>query len=323
MTDMLRRRRRGAMVLSAFVAFTAYLVPATSHADDALRVGKAFAGFTLSPVNIGVERGIFRKHGLDVTVTDFGGDAKLVQAITAGDIDIGVGGGTDMAFTVKGAPMLAVASVVGPPLDLAIIVPYSSPLRTLDDLKGRRIAISAPGSLTDWLMAELIRRKGWTSGDVTTVALGDMSARIAAIRIGQIDASWASPGTGFQLEEKKEGRVLDTAAAFVRDFITEALFASDRVTNANPKVVTAFIAGWLDSVAFMRSNKAETVTLMRKVTGFSDSVENREYEQLMPAFTSGRFDTAALVLLKSSFVPLGLLDHEPDMARLYTDKFLP
>lgn len=314
-------RQRAAHLLIA----AAVVCASPAHAADTVRVGKAVpSAFTLSPVNVGTEAGIFRKHGLDVGISDFAGDAKMFQAIAAGDIDIGIGGGSDLAFIVKGTPALAVASVVGPPLDLAIIIPYQSPLRSIDDLEGRKIGISTTGSLTAWLVAELIRSKGWGDKDVTMVALGDFTARIAAIRTGQVDAAWATPGIAFQLEEKREGRLLGSAADYMNDFVTEALFATNRLMEANPAAVRGFIAGWFEAVDFMRRDKAETVRIVRKLTGFGEAVQGREYDLLMPAFTrNGRFDPKALAVLKRSFVPLGLLDHEPDVARLYTEKFLP
>jgi ABC-type nitrate/sulfonate/bicarbonate transport system substrate-binding protein len=324
MIDTVRfARLRNGIAFLLIAAAAACWSPA--RAADKLRVGKAVpSAFSVSVINVGAESGILRKHGIDVEIADFGGDAKMFQAIAAGDLDIGIGGGTDMAFIAKGAPALAVAAVVGPPLDLAIIVPYKSPLKSLDDLKGRTIAISNAGSLTDWLVAELIRRKGWQSKDVTTVALGDFTARLAAIRTGQIDASFATPGIAFQMEEKQEGRLLGTAADYITDFITEAVFATNHLVDAKPDAVRRFIAGWFETVEFMRHDKARTVTIVRKVTGFDEAVQNREYDLLIATFTrNGRFDPKALATLKRSFVPLGLLDKEPDMARLYTETFLP
>jgi ABC-type nitrate/sulfonate/bicarbonate transport system substrate-binding protein len=307
------------------VALAACWPQAQSRAEDALHVGKAVPNaFTFVPVDIGDGAGIFKKHAIKVEISSFGGDAKLVQAIAAGDIDIGIGGGPDMAFIAKGSPMLAVASVVGPPSDLALVVGTDSPIKSFDDLKGRRIGISTEGSLTAWLAAELIRVKGWQPQDLTTVALGDISSRLAALRTEQIDVCWTTLGVALQVEDKHEGRVLGTAADYVHDFVAEAIFASNHVIESNPAAVRAFIAGWIDTIEFMRQNKAEAVRLARKSTNFSEAVENREYDLLMPAMTrNGRFDKKALAVLQRSFVPLGLLDREPDIKRLYTEKFLP
>ena len=66
---------------------------------ESLRVGTpAGANFTFLPARIGADRGAFKAEGLDVEVTDFGGGAKLQQAMISGAIDMTVSAGTDLAF---------------------------------------------------------------------------------------------------------------------------------------------------------------------------------------------------------------------------------
>jgi NitT/TauT family transport system substrate-binding protein len=88
-----------------------------ASANDKLVVGKSFpTSFAFVPLNISVDAGIMSKNGLDVTIQGFEGTAKLQQAMTAGQVDIGLGSGTDMAFVAKGVPEKAVAAMAGPPL---------------------------------------------------------------------------------------------------------------------------------------------------------------------------------------------------------------
>src|ERR1700722_14358246 len=81
-----------------------------ARADTTLVVGKANPeAESIMTVNVGYDAGIFKKHGLDVQIQDFtGGGSRIVQALTAGSIDIAVGAGTQMSFIAKGAPMMAV-----------------------------------------------------------------------------------------------------------------------------------------------------------------------------------------------------------------------
>jgi hypothetical protein len=73
----------------------------------------------------------------------------------------------------------------------------------------------------------------------------------------------------------------------------------------------------------MRANKAETVAIASRVTGNDADIMSRSYDDVMPEFSAdGRFDRAALEVLRRSFVELTLLDHEPDMAQLYTEALL-
>jgi ABC-type nitrate/sulfonate/bicarbonate transport system substrate-binding protein len=102
------------------------------------------------------------------------------------------------------------------------------------------------------------------------------------------------------------------------------IFASKRFIAANPDAIRRFLAGWFETVAFMRQNKAETVKLASEMTGFSPAVQAREYDLTISMYSNdGKFDAESLATLKRSFADLKLLDFEPDMTKLYTEEFLP
>jgi len=108
-----------------------------ASANDKLIVGKAFpTSFAFVPINIGVDTRIMSKAGLDVTIQGFEGAAKLQQGITAGQVDIGLASGTDMAFVVKGVPDKAVAAMAGPPLAYGVFAGKDTGIDTVKDLKG-------------------------------------------------------------------------------------------------------------------------------------------------------------------------------------------
>src|SRR6185312_372038 len=102
------------------LAAIALLGASGAHAADKLTVGKASpTSSPMLPVDVGVKTGIFAKHGLDVTIQNFGGGGKMHQAAAAGAIDLGVGAGPELALIAKGEPEIAVANVVGPATFLA------------------------------------------------------------------------------------------------------------------------------------------------------------------------------------------------------------
>ena len=65
------------------------------------------------PADVGVRTGIFKKHGIDLEISSFGGDARVQQAMTADGIDIGLGSGPGLAFIVKGSPVKGIAAMAG------------------------------------------------------------------------------------------------------------------------------------------------------------------------------------------------------------------
>jgi ABC-type nitrate/sulfonate/bicarbonate transport system substrate-binding protein len=306
----------------------ALFLPATlARADDTIAVGKADAASTsFLPVHVGDQTGIFKKHGLTLKISDFTGGSKLSQAITAGSIDIGLGAGTEMALVAKGAPMKAVCDGLSPIPFIGIAVPYESPVKTVDQLKGKKIGISSAGSLTDWLAKQLNQHQGWSGSDaVTSVAIGNGAAAVlAAFRTDAIDADLSVTSNIFNWEEKKEGRLLVSSDAFVGNIAASTTYASQHFIDSNPDALRRFLAGWLETIDYLTTHKAETVKIEADVTHYSEAVMTKEYGLTATKFSRDcKFDAEALANLKRAFVDQKLVDTPPDMSTLYTEAFLP
>jgi hypothetical protein len=87
--------------LLSLVLFGSAIACASVASAETLRVGKAVPkSFSFSLIDLGEKRGIFKADGLELEITSFGGGARLQQALAAKSIDIGFGGGVDMAFIV-------------------------------------------------------------------------------------------------------------------------------------------------------------------------------------------------------------------------------
>jgi NitT/TauT family transport system substrate-binding protein len=312
--------------IAAMAVFLAILASAAARAQTTLTVGKANASSdAIIPVNVGDQLGIFKKHGLDLKIIEFGGGSKMVQGMAAGAIDIGDGAGTELAFVAKGAPMIAICESTAPAPFLGIGVPWDSPIKKLEDLKGKVIGVSSPGSLSDWSGHQLARKFGWGPDGVKTVAIGGGPAPIsAALRAHLVDAAISTTALFLSFEETKEGRFLDTVASFEGNIGSGALFASNQLIANNPAAIRAFIAAWIETVDYMRTHKAETVKITSAITHFSESVESREYDLTVGMHTKDcRFDPESLATLKQSFVEMNLAHGELDMSKLYTDAYLP
>jgi NitT/TauT family transport system substrate-binding protein len=311
---------RLALVLAA-LATVALSTPAA--AADKLRVGKAVPeAFSFVPPDVGMRNGIFQKNNVELELTAFAGDARMQQAAAADSIDILLGSGPAMAFIVKGAPIKGVAAMAGPPLLLAIVVRPNGP-KTIADLKGKIVSVSTAGSLTYWLVSETARRHGWGPNGITIAPMGAMPGQIAALKRGDIDGAIMDIGNAFDLEKKGEARIL-VRFSDIKDFHIHVIFATDKATTTKPEVVRNFLKGWFETIAFMRSHKADTVKVAKEVMEKDEDISGRVYDELMPMFSdTGRFDKAALATLSKSYVELKLLPSEPDMSKLYTEAFLP
>jgi NitT/TauT family transport system substrate-binding protein len=312
--------------IAAIAMFLAGAASAPAFAQTTLTVGKANpTSDAITPVNVGDQLGIFKKHGLDLRIVDFGGGSKMVQALTAGAIDIGDGAGTEMAFVAKGAPMLAVCESTGPAPFLGVGVPWDSPVKKLEDLKGKTIGVSSPGSFSDWSGHQLARHFGWGPDGVKTVSIGGGPAPIAAaLRTHLVDAVISTTALFLEFEETKQGRLIAPVSTFEGNVGSGALFASNKLIASNPAAIRAFIAGWLETVNYMRSHKAETVKILSAINHFSENVMSREYDFTIGMHTKDcRFDPESVATLQRSFVEMKLVEGKLDMSKLYTEAYLP
>jgi ABC-type nitrate/sulfonate/bicarbonate transport system substrate-binding protein len=304
------------------IAFCA-LSSSPASAADTLRVGKAVAeAFSFVPPDVGVKQGIFQKNNVSLELTAFAGDARMQQAAAADSIDLLLGSGPAMAFIAKGSPIKGVAAMAGPPLLLAIVVRPDGP-KTPADLKGKTVSVSTAGSLTYWLVSETSRRHGWGPNGIKIAPMGAMPGQLAALKRGDIDGAIMDIGNAFELEKRGEGRIL-VRFADIKDFHIHVIFATDKLIASKPEPLRNFLKGWFETIAYMRSHKAETVSVAMQVMDKDQDISGRVYDELMPMFSdTGRFDPKALETLSKSYVELKLLPSEPDMSKLYTEAFLP
>jgi NitT/TauT family transport system substrate-binding protein len=309
--------------LLATLALVAALAPAAQA--ETLRVGKAVPeAFSFVPLDVGIRQGIFKKHGLEIESSSYGGGGRLQQALTAESIDIGLGSSPEMASIVKGVPIKAVAAMAGRPALLALMVRPDGAIKTVDDLKGRRVGVTTANSLTAWVVRELSRQKGWGPDGISATPLGAIPGLLAALMMMQVDGFVADISTLLHAEEVGEGRIIFRFGDLVQDFHVHVIFAANKLIAARPAAIREFLAGWFESIAFMRANRAKTVEIAMAVLDQNRNIADRTYDELMPMFSDdGRFNPKALSVLARSYVDLQFLPAEPDMSKLYTEEFLP
>jgi ABC-type nitrate/sulfonate/bicarbonate transport system substrate-binding protein len=309
-------------------AFAALLIASSAYAaeNEKLPVGKAaLTSPAVLPLDIGIKAGTFAKHGLDVEIVVFQGAAKMHQAMLAGSVDIGIGGGPEMALIAKGAPELAVCNIAPAVAFLGILVPADSPIHDVADLKGKKIAVAAVGGLSYWLTLELDRREGWGPNGVDIVEIGNSPAAVtASLKTHAIDAAYTGTVIAFTMEEQGTGRLLIPASKYAGHVGGGVAYATKRLMADNPDALRRFLAGWLDTIAYMRTHRDESIAIEREVTNASAAVQSKDFDLNLSAFSDDcRFDAETLTNLKRSFADLKLIATAPDMTSLYTEKFLP
>jgi NitT/TauT family transport system substrate-binding protein len=306
---------------ATLVAFT--VAPAT--ANDTVRFGKGHpTAFTFIPVDVGLEAGIFAKHGIDLRVFSFHGAGKFHQGFAAGSIDMGAASGPDMVFVAKGSPVKAVANMAGPPSLIGIGVAYDSPIKSVADLKGKKIGVTTKGSLTWWLPRQVAKLQGWGPDGVETVSLSSTPGMIAALRTGQVDAISTGIDSVFVLESKKQGRLLFSFGDVIKDFMMHVIYASNDFIAKRPDDVRKVLAAWFETIRYMQGHKDEVVKIYNKVSKIPPAIGARTYDAVMPIFTTdGHFVDSQLNVLANSYVEMGQVKTAPEMRALLTEEFLP
>jgi sulfonate transport system substrate-binding protein len=194
----------------ALLGSASALLPRRAHAQPAgstreLRIGYQKNGVLVIARQQAVLERALTPRGITVKWTEFPSGPPLLEAINAGSIDIGQTGDTPPIFAQAGGA--AIVYVAGQPITngQGILVKADSPIRTLADLKGRRIGFTR-GSSAHNIVVMALEKAGLSYGDVTPVYLGPPDAAAAFSR-GSID-SWAIWDPFFAIGERHGGRVL-------------------------------------------------------------------------------------------------------------------
>jgi NitT/TauT family transport system substrate-binding protein len=230
-----------------------------------------------------------------------------------------------MALIAKGAPVLAVCEDASSLPYFSVGLPYDSPLRSLDQLKGKKVGITAEGSLTAWLARELARHEGWEPDAINSVAIGGKPEAVAAaLRAHLVDANIGSTMEIESLAEHKIARVLAPVSSFIGRTAAGVIFASHDMMKQHPDTIRRYVAAYLETTRYISTHKDETVAIESRITHYPPEIVAKEYDIDQGMFTTDcRFDAESLANLKRSFLELKLLPEPPDMSKLYTGEYVP
>jgi NitT/TauT family transport system substrate-binding protein len=142
------------------------------------------------PLTIAEQRGYFKDEGLDLSIVDFAGGARALQAVVGGSADV-VSGAFEHTVNMqhKGQRMRAFVLQGRAPQIVLGVNPKTMPdFKTVADLKGKKIGVTAPGSSTNVMVNFALAKVGLKPSDVAIVGVGASQGAVAAMRSGQIDA---------------------------------------------------------------------------------------------------------------------------------------
>src|SRR5580693_436044 len=214
----------------------AILVTAVTATAETLRIGYQKAASTLV---------LLRTHGtlekklaplnVEVKWLEFAAGPQLLEGLNLGSIDFGYVGEVPPVFALAaGAPLVYTAYELPTPEAEGILVSKDSPIRTVADLKGKKIAFNK-GSDVHWLVVKALADAGLKYSDVQPAYLAPADAR-AAFQNGAIDA-WAIWDPFFIAAQEQLGaRVLTNAEGIVNRY--QYFLSAREYAEQKPGVLT-------------------------------------------------------------------------------------
>jgi NitT/TauT family transport system substrate-binding protein len=147
---------------------------------------------------------------------------------------------------------------------------------------------------------------------------------IAAMQTGEVDGECGAVELGYDLQDRKQGRVLLNFGPIIKDFHTHIIFARNDFVAQHPDLVQKFLVGWFRSVKYMKAHREQSIQIAMKAEGMDERATTQSFDAFIPMMSiDGQYDNKALDRLSKSFVELGILDTAPDMNKLITRKFVP
>lgn len=261
----MQRNRRNVIKIAAALAALVLTPALSAHADELkeVRIGFQKAGIFPAVKQRHTVEDAFKARGIEVKWVEFAFGPPLLEALNTGNIDYGYTGDAPPVFAQAArANLLYVAALPSAGKNEAIIVPADSPIKTLADLKGKRVGFAKGSSAHNTTVAGL-EKAGLSYADITPVYLAPADA-VPAFNGGNLDA-WTIWDPYLALVEKGKVRVI-AQAKDIHD--ANAFFLANRdFTGKHPEVVAKLNQIFADESKWANDHRADIAKSLHETTG--------------------------------------------------------
>lgn len=287
------------------------------------------------PLTVAERLGYFKEAGLNVEINDFGGGAKSLQALVGGSADI-VTGAFDhtVQMQAKGQPITAVALLGRYPGIVLASVNKAGTIKSIPELKGKKIGVTAPGSSTNFMVNYLLTQHGMTPEDVSFIGVGGGPSAVAAVKRGEIDAIANLDPVISQLEAdgdvtpiadtRTEKGTLDTYGG---PYPAAVLYTTPDFIKENPKTTQALVDVFVRTLKWLDQAKTEDVLKVLPPEYFlgNQTLYAQAFEHSKPTYSpDGRFSQegaeAAYKVLKAFDKAVAATNI--DLSKTYTNAYV-
>ena len=273
---MFRRDFCSAILIALF--FTALSGSAAGQSKPLKKVHVGVPSVSMANIIIYVtkEAKLYEKYGLDAQVVAMNGSGIASKALIGGNLEISpIATPTVIAADLAGADMTILAHTMPGVVHAMMVKPD---IKRVEDLKGKKIAVSSLGSLTDFLVRAIAKKKGLNPDrDFTLIVTGTDTERLMALKAGVVDAAAMShPGYG---QARKMGYVMLWDSAKEIDYPWMEITTRRATLKSDRDLVLNYVKAHLEGIAVFKKDAEFSKKVIRKTLRFSDEeLLNESYQ---------------------------------------------
>lgn len=268
-------------------------------------------------LQVGIDEGIFEKHGLDVEVVPAQGGAQAIPALMSGDIQFAIGqpfgpfraGLQDLGVTVIGN----FSSSLAEGLDVNGVVSLGdSGIVTPKDLAGKKVAVNSLGAAGDLTIKAAVDADGGDSSTVefVEVAFPDAEAQLVA---GNIDAAWVPDPFQSKIAAGGGNIVVHPYQAILPGLTVLTTITTNELIEKDPELVKEYATASAEALEFTQNNDAAARAAIVKHLGIPAEVAEK---LTLPTFDA-KLDIAQITELAELALEYGTLDAMPDIKSIF------
>ena len=235
-----------------------------ARAQEKLRIGLGSISLQSGLVHIGKDRGLFGKYGLTVESIYIPGGSTNVQVLVSGNLDLSqLSGAPGVAANLEGADIIYFAGLLDK-LNYQLIA--RSDIKSIEQLKGKKFAVSRYGSSADFGMRAMLKRVGIDPvKEATILQIGDEPARIAAITSGNVDGTVVNAPFGSEAERLKLNVLADSVKMNI-PFFNTGLLGSRRFLDKQDAKVMNFLRAYLEAIKILKTERDYSIKALGQFT---------------------------------------------------------
>ncbi len=316
------------------LALTSSLAAAQSKITVAVGGG---ACLCYLPTVLAKQLGEFDKAGLNVELVDLKGGSDALKAVLGGSADV-VSGYFDHCVNLAAKKQELVAFVVYdryPGLVLVVSPSHNGEIKSIKDLAGKKVGVSAPGSSTDFFLKYLLKKNGVDPADTSVIGVGLGATAVAAMEQGQIDAAvMLDPSVTVLQGSHPDLRILsdtrtqkDTLGVFGGEYPGGALYSTAAWVASHEKDAQALTNAIVNTLDWIHSHSAEDIMakMPPEMVGKNKELYLAALKNTIPMYSeTGKMDPkgADAVLAVFSESSPEVAKANVDVAKTFTNKFV-